>query len=458
MKPSRSFECESGDSAQGPGYSEGEGHAARDALTGLPSRSVFRELLDEAIGRAGQDRRSLFAVLSLNLDRFGNINHGLGHAFGDRMLAAVARRLEESLAPGVLMARLWGDEFALLLEDISGVDEAIRVADSLRSGLEASFMLEGRELSTTVSIGIVLGPDEHDSADDLLRDASTAMQRAKALGGARREVFETAMRASAVRLLDTENELRRALDREELLVEYQPIVSLSTGRLSGFEALLRWRHPRRGLIPPEEFIPLAEETGLIVPIGWFALREACERMRVWHVRYPARRELTVSVNFSINQLLHPDLIQQVRRVLRETGLDAGGLRLEVTESAAARDPGLAAAAVARLRDLGVLLHVDDFGTGYASLGRLHDLPADALKIDQSFVEGMFTGEGTAGILRTIVTLAHDLGMSVVAEGVQTEEQLSCLRALDCDYGQGYLFSKALGSEAAQAMIGSDPRW
>lgn len=416
---------------------------------------MFRELLEETLGRPGRDGGSMFAVLALDLDRFSNINHGLGHESGDQMLSAVARRLEDCAAPGLPIARLWGDEFAFLLEGISSVSDAIRAAESLQSRLEAPFLLGGHELSMTASIGIVVGPGGYDSAEGLLRDVDTAVQRAKSLGGARHEVFEPAMLASAVRLLDTENELRRALDRDELLVAYQPVVSLHTGRLIGFEALLRWRHPRWGLVPPEEFIPLAEETGLIVPFGWFVLREACDRMRSWHTRYPSRRDLTVGVNLSFNQLLHPDLIQKICRVLRETGLEAGGLRLELTESVIARNPGLGVAAVAHLRALGVLLHVDDFGTGYASLGMLHELPAEALKIDQGLVERMSSG---GGIVRTVVTLAHELGMSVIAEGVQTGEQLSQLRALGCDYGQGYLFSKALGPEAAEEMIGADPRW
>lgn len=428
-----------------------------DALTGLASRASFRRLLEAALGRAERFGGSAFAVLVLDLDRFGNVNQGLGHELGDRMLVAVARRLEGVAPPGVRVARLWADEFALVLEDISGLSDAIRVADSLHGGLEEPFLLDGRELSTTASIGIVLGREEHESSEALLRDAGTAVRRAKSLGGARHEVFEPAMLDSARRLLDLENELRRALDRGELLVEYQPIVSLRAGGLSGFEALLRWRHPRWGLVPPEEFIPLAEETGLIVPLGWYALREACGRLRSWHARYPARRDLTVSVNLSFNQLLHPDLIHNVCRVLRETGLDASGLRLEATESVVARDPELAVAAVAHLKALGVLLHVDDFGTGYASLGMLHEMPAEALKIDRTLTDKLSAGGG-GGIVRTVVTLAHELGMSAIAEGVKSAEQLAWLRELGCDYGQGYLFSEPLSEKAAEEMIRADPRW
>lgn len=407
--------------------------------------------------RAEPGGGSSFTVLALNLDRFSNINHGLGHAVGDRMLVAVARRLQEAL-PGGLVARLWGDEFAILLENVPGLPEATRVAETLQGSLEPYFLVDGHELSTTASIGIVFGPDGYESAEDLLRDADTAARRASSLGGARHEVFEPGMQASAALLLDTENELRRALERRELLMEYQPVVSLSSGRLSSFEALLRWRHPRRGLVPPEEFIPLAEETGLIVPFGWFALREACGAMRSWHTRYPDRRDLSVDVNLSFNQLSRPDLIQRVGRILRETGLAASGLRIEATESVVARDPGLAVAAVAHLRELGVLLHVDDFGTGYASLAMLHELPAEALKIDQALIQAMSVPGGTDKIVRVVINLAHELGMGVVAEGVQTEEQLSRLRELGCDYGQGYLFSGPVTSEAAAAMIEADPRW
>lgn len=430
---------------------------AHDALTGLPGRAAFEERLAAAFERARRDGDSLFAVLSVNLDRFGNINHGLGYAMGDRMLAAVARRLEDCAAPGMI-CRVWGDEFAVLLEDIRDVADAISAADRLQAGLEAPFVLDGNEFFLTASLGIVVGPAGYDRAEDLLRDSDTAVQRAKCLGRSRHEVFDPAMRARAVHLLEMENELRRALERGEFEVEYQPVVALGGGLVEGFEALLRWRHPRRGLVPPEEFIPLAEEIGLIVPVGWFVLREACRQLRAWRTRHPAYRALTVGVNLSASQLLQPDLIQRVCLVLREAGLDAGGLRLEVTESVVARNPKLAVAAVEHLRALGVRLHIDDFGTGYASLGMLHDFPAEALKIDRSFIEEMSPDNESTGIVRTIVTLAHELGMKVVAEGVQTAGQLSLLREAGCDYGQGYLFSEPLAGAEAEALIWSAPRW
>ena len=444
---------------------EAEERAVRDAthdhLTGLPNRALLLERLRRVLERAGKDGTYLFAVLFLDLDRFKNVNDSLGHTIGDELLVEIAKRLRACVHPADVVARLGGDEFVVLLEGIGEIEDASRVAERLQASLKAPVVLQSQELYTTASIGIVGGSRAYLRPEDLLRDADTAMYRAKEGGKNRYEVFGEEMRDRAVRLLSLETALRRAVEREEFSVDYQPIVSLKSGNIVGLEALVRWEHPERGTLSPIEFIPLAEETELIVPIGLFVLREACLRTSIWRMRFPDHRPFSVNVNLSVAQLARPDLADRVGRILRETGLHGRYLRLEVTESAIMRDAALAEEALARLRDLGVRVHIDDFGTGYSSLGLLHRFPVDALKIDRSFVQGMDAGTRraeNAQIVQTILTLAHGLGVDVVAEGVDTAESLRRVTEMGCDLGQGYWFSKPQDASAAELLIASEPRW
>ncbi|BBL81028.1 hypothetical protein RxyAA322_28820 [Rubrobacter xylanophilus] len=431
--------------------------ASHDALTGLPNRAFFMERLGEALRRARSEEGFRLAILFVDLDRFKMINDSLGHTIGDRLLVAAAGRLRECLRPQDTLARLGGDEFTVLLEDVSG-EEAAAVADRLLERLRTPFYLDGYELFTAASVGVVLGGREYASPEDLLRDADIAMYRAKAVGGGRKGIFEAGMHTRAVELFRLENELRRAIERREFTTHYQPIISLKTGLISGFEALVRWRHPERGLVLPDEFIPVVEETGLILLLELSVMREACARLAAWQKRFPDHRPLTVSVNLSRNQLVRSELPEQIERTLLETGLDARSLRLEVTEGALMENVDSAVATLSRLRDMNIRVHIDDFGMGYSSLSVLHQLPIDALKVDRSFVGRMDGVGGDAEIVQTIVTLAHNLGLDVIAEGVEREEHLRQLRKLGCDYAQGFLFSEPLDAENAQRLISSYRRW
>ena len=415
--------------------------AFHDTLTGLPNRALFTDRLKLTLARGKRLGAHQFAVLFLDLDRFKVINDSLGHMIGDQLLVGIARRLEACLRPGDTVARLGGDEFTILLEDIDDVKEAVAVARRVGKELSLPFNLGGHEVFTTVSTGIAPSTTGYERPEDVLRDADTAMYRAKSLGKSRHEVFDKVMHAHAVSLLQLETDLRRALDRQEFSVHYQPIVALGTGHVEGFEALLRWRHPEHGLIPPVKFIPVAEETGLIIPIGMWALQEACRQMREWQEQFPQPRPLFISVNLSARQFSNPDLIEQIRQALRTTGLDPRSLKLEITESVVMDDIEQAIEMLNHLRALGVESSIDDFGTGYSSLSYLHRFSSSTLKVDRSFVSRMADHNENIEIVRTILLLARNLGMKVIAEGVETEDQLAQLRALSCDYGQGYLFSK-----------------
>lgn len=427
-------------------------HAAfHDALTGLPNRSLLIDHLKLAIERSKVHHDHLFAVLFLDLDRFKNINDSLGHNTGDQLLVAIAARIGECLRPTDTIARLGGDEFAILLDGLEDWTIATTVAERVQNELLKPFSLNGHEVYTTASIGIRLSMDGREDAETMLRDADTAMYRAKDTGKARHELFHSTMHTRAVALLQLENDLRRAIEREEFCVYYQPIVSLETQALVGFEALARWNHPERGLVPPDEFIPVAEETGLITEIGAWVLRQACTQMREWQSLL-GREALTMSVNLSGKQLTQTDLIQQIQNTLAQTGLNPTWLRLEITESVVMENAELATNTLLQLRKLGVHLSIDDFGTGYSSLSYLHRFPVDTLKIDRSFIGRMAKGDENSEIVRTICTLANNLGMEVVAEGVETHEQLELLRSLKCEYGQGYLFSRPVDAEKATALI------
>jgi diguanylate cyclase (GGDEF)-like protein/PAS domain S-box-containing protein len=435
------------------------GGKVSDALTGLPNRILFIDRLGRAVERRKRHGETLYAVLFLDLDRFKVVNDSLGHAIGDQLLIALARRLEQCLrasdtcarvAGEQTIARLGGDEFTILLDDIGQVGDALRVADRIQKTLARPFVLDGQEVFTSASIGIAIGTREYDSPEAVLRDADTALYRAKALGKARYEVFDTEMRNRAVARLQLETDLRRALERSEFRLFYQPIISLVTGHVSGVEALLRWPHWDRGLVYPADFIPVAEETGLIVPMGEWALREACRQLAEWHATIETPVPLTMAVNLSGRQFLQPDLASQIERILAETGVAASSLKLEITESTIIENITQIVELLLRLKELGVKVAIDDFGTGYSSLSYLQRLPIDSLKVDRSFVSCM-TRDGME-IVRAIVGLAHNLGLDVVAEGVETPEQLAQLQSLGCEFGQGHLFSTAVDACHIPAML------
>jgi predicted signal transduction protein with EAL and GGDEF domain len=413
-------------------------------------------------------------VLFIDIDGFKIVNDSLGHAFGDRLiieigcrLMALLRRDDTVSRLGVIdttevgddtLARLGGDEFTVLLEDIKDPSDAIRTAQRIQKSLAIPYTLSGQEVFISASIGIALSTTPHSSAEDLLRDADIAMYRAKAMGKARCEVFDTAMHARAVQRLKLETDLRKALERKEFRVHYQPIVSLQTSRVTGFEALVRWQHPDLGLVGPNEFIGVAEETGLILPIGKWVLREACQQIRVWQSQYASNPPLTISVNISPKQFAQPDLLNEISSVLQETGLDPSSLKLEITENVAMGDAEKARGILSQLKTRGVRLSIDDFGTGYSSLNYLRRFPVDTVKIDRSFVSNM-DNDDNREIVRIIIMLASNLGLDVVAEGTETAAQVNDLKSLNCEFGQGYFFSKPVDSETIRKLLGNtaEPR-
>lgn len=425
--------------------------AFHDTLTGLPNRALFLDHLRRLIARVKRHADYQFAVLFLDLDRFKIINDSLGHVIGDQLLVATARKLELCLRPEDVVARFGGDEFTILLEDVKDVADATGVADRIHQQLKLPFNLNGYEVSTTASIGIALSGRAYEQPEDILCDADTAMYRAKERGRACHELFDPRMHVSAVRLVSLETDLRQALERNEFLLHYQPIVELATDQVTGFEALLRWRHPERGLISPTEFIPVAEESGLMIEIGRWTLLEACRQLRAWREQAGRQLPLAMSVNLSSKQFLQPDLTEQISDVLARTHLEACNLKLEITEGVIMEQAEVTAA-FKRLRALGVKLHVDDFGTGRSSLRSLHRIPVDVLKIDRSFVSDRNSLIESPEIVRTIVQLAHNLGMEVIAEGVETRTQLDELRTLGCEYGQGFLFSRPVDGNAARELL------
>jgi diguanylate cyclase (GGDEF)-like protein/PAS domain S-box-containing protein len=427
--------------------------AFHDPLTSLANRALFMNRLEHAIDRCYRHGSSI-AVLFLDLDNFKAVNDSLGHEVGDQLLIAVSSRLQESLRPGDTLARLGGDEFTVLLEDnVPDVSDAVRVAERITAALRDPFRVGGREVFITTSIGITLNLSGARKPSDLVREADIAMYKAKARGRARYEVFDPSMHAYTLRRLELQSHLHRAIERGELRVYYQPKVELASGTIVGMEALLRWKHPERSVVPPDEFITLAEETGLIVQIGRWVLEEACRQTKEWQERYRSGDPLTVSVNLCAKQLQQPHLIEEVARVLQATKLDPASLVLEITESVVMENTPSTTAALQGLKNLGVRLAIDDFGTGYSSLSVLKHFPVDILKIDKSFVEGMSqnNGDGTA-IVAGVIDLAHALRLQVIAEGIETAEQLSELRALRCDLGQGHHFAKPLPSDEAGDVL------
>jgi diguanylate cyclase (GGDEF)-like protein/PAS domain S-box-containing protein len=414
--------------------------ALHDSLTGLPNRTLALDRLSLALARTERHPFSV-AVLFLDLDRFKVINDSLGHNLGDQLLVAVAARLREAVRPSDTVARIGGDEFVVVCEDITGVEDAARIAERIADALARPFDLSAEEVFLATSVGIALSSGPADTPENLLRDADAAMYRAKEGGRNRYEVFDSSMRVRAVERLDMERALRRALERSEFRLFYQPVVEISTETVVGVEALLRWDHPERGLLRPAEFISLAEETGLILPIGKWALQEACRQEQIWREGNPDRAPLTIAVNLSARQLAQPDVAEMVAGVLASTATDPAHVWLEITESILTGDTEATVAALRALKALGVRLSVDDFGTGYSSLLYLKNFPVDTLKVDQSFVSGLGRDSEDSAIVAGVVGLAQTLGLTAIAEGVETEGQLSALRSLGCDLAQGYLFGR-----------------
>ncbi len=434
--------------------------AFHDPLTGLPNRALLLDRLDHALKRV--ERRGnggKVAVLFTDLDNFKYVNDSLGHKAGDDLLVKVAKRISSCLRPQDTVARLGGDEFVVLLEEVREVAEATAVAERIADALKAPFALNGEEVFVTTSIGIVLG--RPGKAEDLLRDADIAMYRGKEAGKDRHEVYEEGMRAQATERLGLEGDLRRALDRggEEFVVRYQPEIDVKTGRTVGLEALVRWHHPERGLVSPAEFVPLAEDTGLIVPIGRRVLEEACRQaqaLREGRAEGSEGSQPIMYVNLSARQFREPGLVEEISRVLHATGMEPGMLALEITESDVMNDAAAAVLALAGLKALGVGIAIDDFGTGYSSMSYLKRFPVDYLKIDRSFVAGLGEGTGDDEVIAAgMVSLAHALGLGVVAEGVETEGQLARLREMGCEVAQGFYFSKPLDGEALTAWLATE---
>jgi diguanylate cyclase (GGDEF)-like protein len=430
-----------------------------DPLTGLPNRVLFMDRLERLLA-SDQSRGTGFAVLFLDIDRFKIINDSLGHVAGDELLVEIAKRLESSLRASDTvarfeeshtLARMGGDEFTVLLDGTGDPERVLAIANRLCAAVAEPFQLQGREVVTSVSVGLVVSADRYRRAEDMIRDADTAMYRAKELGKARCEIFDTSMLTAAEERLGLEQDLRRALDRQELELYYQPIVSLSEGRLTGFEALLRWNHPIRGLVLPAKFIGIAEDTGLIVPIGTWAIHEACRQLQRWDQECPDSGDLVVNVNLSARQITHPDLLREVRRILDDTGVAPSRLKLEITEGVLLEHSEVVGNVLRELRALGVQLGLDDFGMGYSALSYLQNFPFQTIKIDRAFVSDMETGSNTE-IIRAIVALAEGLAMNVTAEGIETADQVNRLQGLSCEFGQGYYFDKPLKADDARAVL------
>jgi diguanylate cyclase (GGDEF)-like protein/PAS domain S-box-containing protein len=425
--------------------------ALHDLLTGLPNRHLLLDRLGHALARTGRREGRRVAVLFMDLDDFKFVNDSLGHQMGDNLLVAVGERLKGCLRPEDTLARFGGDEFVVLLEEVDGPDEPVRIAERITHKLRDPFVLDGRELYARTSIGIAMGEDRTKGPDDLLRDADTAMYRAKDEGSGY-SVFDPAMYELSIDRLQAENDLRRAVEREEFVVHYQPIVGLRSGEALAVEALVRWDHPEWGLLESSQFVPMAEKSGLVIPMGEQVLKEACFRAKEWQEEHPRIPSLMMSVNLSARQLFRPYLAESVERILGETRLEGSCLTLDITETIYVRALETNTAALDRLRAMGVRISIDDFGTGYSSLSYLKRLPAEAIKIDKSFVKGLGEDVEDTAIVHMIIELAHTLGMEVIAEGVETEEQAELLRGMGCNMAQGVYFSKPLPAEAAPEFL------
>lgn len=447
-------------------------NAFHDGLTNLPNRALFLDRLQQALTLSKRHPNYKFAVLLIDVDEFKIINDSLGHAAGDDLLIQIGQRLKESVrradtvsrprtsdvpdrpANDDTLARLGGDEFTILLDDIRDPIEAVRVAERMQAELAIPFVVNQQGIVISASIGIAASTSPHTHAEDLLRDADIAMYRAKRAGKACCEVSDTAMHENAVKRLQLETDLRKALDQGQFRVYYQPIVSLQTGKITGFEALTRWQRPE-GILAPIAFIAVAEETGLIIPMNRQLLREACQHLRSWQSEFPSDSPLTMSVNITSREFVQPDLVSEIRKSLDQTGVDPGCLQLEIIETIAMGDAEKSGHVLAQLKALGVRLSIDDFGTGYSSLSRLRRIPVDTLKIDRAFISNMDTDPENREIVRAIIVLAHNLGLKVVAEGTEKEEHIDLLKQFNCEMAQGYLFSRPADDQAMLKLLASN---
>lgn len=432
--------------------------ALHDSLTGLPNRAFFMERLVELLKLAHEDSEYQFAVLFLDCDRFKVINDSLGHLVGDELLVALTERLSSMLNPNNTIARFGGDEFAILLDKIDSIKNVTQVADQILKSFSYPFQLKRNEVFINASIGVALGNHRYEQAEHILRDADTAMYQAKMLGKGQFHVFDPTMHVAAMQALQLENDLRKAIHQEEFVIHYQPIISLITGRITGFEALVRWQHPTRGIVPPNLFIPLAEETGLINAIGKIVLSQACYQIKQWYQEKLIDESIVMSVNISARQFAQLDIVEQIDQILAETQINPQILKLEITESAFMNNFQSAKAILQKLHQRQIQLSIDDFGTGYSSLSYLHNFPVDTLKVDRSFVSQLDGTLESLGLIPAIKKIAETMKMSVVAEGIETEQQLAQLRELECEFGQGYFFAKPLPKKEATELIIASPRW
>ena len=431
--------------------------AFHDSLTELPNRHFFSNNLNDLLKKPARKKSKNFAVLFLDLNRFKTINDSLGHSVGDLLLINVAKRLKSVVRNNDVVARFGGDEFAVVLKDVADIRQVIELVERIQITLSAPFALNGRRIFSSSSIGIAMSDLGYESAEDILRDADIAMYYAKEHeeGFA---VFDQEMHTKAVSLMQTETDLRYALERREFYLNYQPIVEINSGELVGFEALIRWNHPTRGMVPPNEFIPLCEETSLILPITFWVIREACEQLKKWQIMMPHHNLISVSVNISGKHFAESDLVEQIKQILAETNIEPHCLKLEITESEVMANAENVIDMLKQLKALGLKLMIDDFGTGYSSLSYLHRFPTDTLKIDRSFVGKMDESAENCEIVKTILSLADTLNLSVIAEGIETVKHLKLLKGLGCEYGQGYLFSRPLPKHEAEALLVEKTNW
>ncbi|EAZ90624.1 putative bifunctional diguanylate cyclase/phosphodiesterase [Crocosphaera chwakensis] len=427
-------------------------HARHDSLTELANRLLFLERVDLALKRVHEENNYTFAVLVIDLDRFKRINDSEGHIVGDRLLVEVSRSLETLVSPADTVARLGGDEFAILLDPIDDVNEALKVAQQVKTTLTTSFFIQDKEVFTSPSIGLSISHRKYQSAIEILQDADIAMGQAKEKGRGRYEIFNQKMHAQALKLLTLETDLRHGIDKEEFKVYYQPIMQLNPIELVGFEALIRWQHPYKGFISPGEFIPVAENTGLIIPLGTIVLEKVCHQIKIWNKKYPHATSLKVAVNFSSKQFNDVNLVKNIDEVLEKMNLNSNNLKIEITETSLIEHSLKTIKLVKELKKRNLEICLDDFGTGYSSLSYLHRFPVDILKIDRSFINSIGQPEENLEIIQSIITLAHNLGMKVVAEGIETEEQLIYLQQLNCDFGQGYFFNRPLPPAEVEKLL------
>ena len=435
--------------------------ALHDALTGLPNRTLLLERMELAINQAQISSDYMYALLFIDLDRFKTINDSLGHLIGDRLLIEVSCLLQECLRESDIVARFGGDEFVILLDGIIELRDATAIAERIQQKLRSPFTIDHHYIYTGASIGVVFSSSGYQNANDIMRDADIAMYRAKAKGKDRYEIFDRAMYDETIKSIELENNLRLAVERNEFLLHYQPIVSLKSDRLVGFEALIRWQHPEKGLISPDDFIPIAEDTKLILDIGEWLLKEACQQLQRWQQKYASSPHITslkMSINLACQQLQEPQFIEKLDRILQETGVDGSLLRLEITESALIEPEGSVRDTLEQIRKRKIKLSIDDFGTGYSSLSYLRRFPIDNLKIDRSFIEQMNMDTENLEIVRVIITLAKTLGMAAISEGVETPQQLQQLKALGCEFGQGFLFAKPLTTKKIESIWKNHPNF